>query len=307
VFDVPVLLLIFNRPDTTEQVMKQIKLLKPSKLFIAADGPRKDRKYEKEKCETVRSLVLNVIDWDCEIKTLFREHNLGCGIAVSEAITWFFENVDEGIILEDDILVDPSFFSFCKAMLLTYRHDNRILHINGANAIYPFLKINSPYYFSKLPSAWGWASWKRAWAKYRYNVNDLDEKIVQSEIDLWAGNKKLSDFMMKTFYDMKTLKANTWDYQWMFSIFQTQGLVITPSVNLAQNIGFDNNPTHTNSHVAQHYQHMKLQVLTSFEGNVEVKPNLKADRYGMKRYLGLTDNLFFKAFRFAKRQFQSKT
>jgi len=306
-FDVPILLLIFNRPDTAEKVINNIRAVKPTKLFIAADGPRQYNENDLKKCEDARSVVLNAIDWDCEVKTLFRDHNLGCGVAVSQAITWFFEHVEEGVIFEDDILANQSFFKFCKAMLEKYRHEPRIMHINGANSIYPFMKLTEPYYFSKLPAAWGWATWKRAWATFKYDVNELDKRKVQAEIDTWANNKALADFMMKTFLNLKPSHKNVWDYQWMFSIFASDGLVITPSVNLTLNIGFGNNATNTNSHIVQHYHHMKMTELTSFDADVEMKPNLNADRFGMKKYLGITSNLFFRALRYAKRKLQSKT
>jgi len=110
----------------------------------------------------------------------------------------------------------------------------------------------------------------------------------------------------KIFFKLKAREIDTWDYQWLFKIFESAGLVVTPSINLAVNIGFENNPTHTNSAVASHYSHMQLQRLPTFEGNVDISLNLNADRYGMKRYLGLTDNIFSRAFKFAKRQLQYK-
>ena len=48
--------------------------------------------------------MITNVDWDCDVKKLYRQKNLGCKIAMSNAITWFFENVEEGIILEDDCL-----------------------------------------------------------------------------------------------------------------------------------------------------------------------------------------------------------
>ena len=113
-FNTPILFLIFNRPDTTLRVFAEIRKVQPKFLFVAADGPRKDREGEIEKCKEARTAVINGIDWDCEIQTLFRDANLGCGVAVSEAINWFFSNVEEGIILEDDCLPNNSFFSFCE-------------------------------------------------------------------------------------------------------------------------------------------------------------------------------------------------
>src|SRR5688572_4711029 len=126
----PVLFLIFNRPVLTEKVFDEIRKAKPRKLFIAADAARKDRVGEDEKCAATREIVTKV-DWDCEVKTLFRGQHLGCGRAVSEAITWFFDHVEEGIILEDDTKPTPEFFDFCTEMLEHYRTDTRIMHIAG--------------------------------------------------------------------------------------------------------------------------------------------------------------------------------
>ena len=71
-----VLFLIFNRPDTTKQVFKAIRQAKPPILYVAADGPRADKAGEAEKCEEVRRIAMRV-DWDCDVKTLFRDKNLG--------------------------------------------------------------------------------------------------------------------------------------------------------------------------------------------------------------------------------------
>src|SRR4051794_16793681 len=116
----PLLFIIFNRPDTTQKVFDQIKKAKPTRLYVAADGPRITRTSDYILCKQTRNIV-NDIDWDCEVKTLFREKNLGCKEAVSSAITWFFENEEEGIILEDDCLPADSFFKFCDLLLEKYR------------------------------------------------------------------------------------------------------------------------------------------------------------------------------------------
>jgi hypothetical protein len=161
----PVLFLIFNRPNTTEQVFEAIAKAKPRCLFVAADGPRTDKEGEAEKCQAVRDIIKRV-DWDCEVKTLFREQNLGCKEAVSSAITWFFEQVEEGIILEDDCLPSDSFFSFCAELLEKYRDDKRIMMISGDNFQDGIQRGDASYYFSSVPWIWGWATWRRAWRLY---------------------------------------------------------------------------------------------------------------------------------------------
>ena len=158
----PVLFLIFNRPELTEKVFQKIQDAQPKYLFVAADGPRDNKYGEKDLCEKTRAVVLENITWECEVKTLFRTENLGCRTAVSSAINWFFENVEEGIILEDDTVPDNSFFSYCQALLEKYRNHEQIMMITGDNFQDGIKRGNGSYYFSRYVHIWGWASWRRA-------------------------------------------------------------------------------------------------------------------------------------------------
>src|ERR1700712_5595517 len=196
----PVLLLIFNRPDLTERVFDMIRKVKPVNLFIAADGPRMDKPGEAELCKKTLNVVLEHIDWDCEVHTLLREHNLGCKAAVSSAINWLFENVEEGIILEDDILPDESFFDFCNEMLIKYKDDERVTQISGVNLMGVSDNTES-YFFSKIGGIWGWATWKRAWRNYDVNINSWIDKDSKKQIREFLGKKDWFD-RMKGNFDM---------------------------------------------------------------------------------------------------------
>ena len=242
-FDVPILFIVFDRPNTTKKVFSVIKKIRPSKLFIAADGPRKNKIGEKDKCEKVRKIIEN-IDWPCEVKRLYRKKNLGCKYAVSGAIDWFFENVDEGIILEDDCLPDITFFKFCSEMLKKYRNTSQIMHIGGTNLISDEDLMNDSYYFSRSPLVWGWATWKRAWKYYDVNLNDLSktEKVILDNYSLSLMDKLYWHFIFKEAHDNM---INTWDYQWVYSIWKNKGVTIIPNVNLVKNIGFLKTATHT--------------------------------------------------------------
>ena len=85
-----VLFIIFNRLDTTKMVFEQIKIAKPPKLYIVSDGPRASILNEDAVVNSVRDFVINKIDWQCEIKTKFRDENIGCAINISDALNWFF-------------------------------------------------------------------------------------------------------------------------------------------------------------------------------------------------------------------------
>jgi len=239
----PVLFLIFNRPELTFRVFDEIRKAKPEKLFIAADGPREGKEGESEKCEIARSVV-NKIDWNCEVKTLFREKNLGCRDAVSSAITWFFDNVGEGIILEDDCLPDQSFFTFCQTLLEKYRDDERIMHIGGGNFQNGKHKTSASYYFSKYTHIWGWATWRRAWKKYDVRMSNLERVQKTERFNSYILNNEHL-YWIDIFTQTQKGKIDTWDYQWLYSVWENNGIAILPNENLVTNIGFNEDATHT--------------------------------------------------------------
>lgn len=240
-FETPILFLIFNRPDTTQAVFDQIKRLKPKYLFVAADGPRESVKGDKEKCEETKNII-NTVDWDCEIRTLFRTSNLSCGPAVSSAISWFFKHVTEGIILEDDCYPDLSFFPYCRELLIKYRNVYRIKLIGGNNFQNGITRGNGSYYFSHYPEIWGWASWRRTWLDYDFKMSGLEETF-EKFLDVFKSDTERK-FWYGKFLQTRNGKNNTWDYQLMFSILKNKGIAISPQVNLVKNIGIYTDPTH---------------------------------------------------------------
>jgi hypothetical protein len=233
----PVLFLVFNRPDTTKRVFETIRQAQPFQLFVAADGPRKNKSGEAEKCKDVRKIVHEGIDWDCEVKTLFRDKNLGCKVAVNSAINWFFEHVEEGIILEDDCLPHPTFFRFCEELLNKYRNDERIGLISGDNFQFGKNQRKYSYYFSRYIHIWGWATWRRVWKNYDVDMKLWPEIRDEEWLQRWFGNKKLAKYWMRIFESVYRGKIDTWDYQLAFACWIQNYLTVLPNVNLVSNIG----------------------------------------------------------------------
>lgn len=247
--DTPVLFLIFNRLDTTKQVFGEIRKAKPKKLFVAADGPR--NKEEKKKTDAVRKYVLDNIDWKCEVKTLFRKKNLGCGKAVSEAITWFFKNEEMGIILEDDCLPSQSFFPFCEELLKKYKNNEKIMQISGFNPVSNKIKAEESYFFSYTGGIWVWATWRRAWNKYDFNMKSFLEFKKLKSIEKFNFNAEMINNKLNNFELVYNGKIDTWDYQWVFTRLNYAGLSITPKKNLIKNIGFGEDSTHNSGNGAR--------------------------------------------------------
>ena len=228
-----VLFLVFNRPDETRQVFESIRKAKPPRLYVAADGPREGRGDEAKYVETVREIA-TAVDWPCEVKTLFRKKNLGCKKAVATGITWFFEQEEQGIILEDDVLPDESFFIFAEHMLEKYKEDKKIWKICGNNPKNPGLE-SSDYFLSKIPSCWGWASWRDRWSHYDVYMkywNKKSELIIHDKVPRHVYHH-YKDCFIKT----KLGYVDTWDYQLTCLILINNGFVIKPYANLISNIG----------------------------------------------------------------------
>ena len=235
----PVLFLIFNREDSTQKVFDAIRLQKPKYLFVAADGARKHKPDEAEKCRRTRDIIKQ-IDWDCEFKTLFRDNNLGCKLAVSSAITWFFENVEQGIILEDDCLPDPSFFSFCEELLEKYKDDMRIGHIGGNNFLPDVINEELSYDFCSCTHIWGWASWRRVWKNYDVNFPFWENREKKRSFLFRSKREEIyfSSFLSDAIHGRNNI--NTWDTQYWFTLRTQNQLAIYPAVNLVTNIGLGN-------------------------------------------------------------------
>jgi hypothetical protein len=240
-----VLYLIFNRPHLQSLSFEKIREAKPDRLFIAADGPRRGNPTDNTKCGEARSIIEQV-DWKCEVKTFFREENAGCRKAVGEAITWFFRHVDEGIILEDDCLASPAFFTFAQNLLEYYKEDQRIWCISGNNFQSGISRGDGSYYFSRYNHCWGWASWRRCWVHY------------DDEMSLWPPAKRqhamryifqdpYEQEVWERIWDDLTSKcpyANSWALRWSFAAFINSGLTVLPNRNLVTNIGFGQDGTH---------------------------------------------------------------
>jgi hypothetical protein len=249
-FETPLLFLIFNRPDETEKVFEVIRKVAPKHLYIAADGPRKNKEGESELCERVRDIVSD-IDWKCHVRTLYREKNLGCKEAVSEAINWFFKHEEQGIILEDDCVPDISFFPYCEQLLEKYKNDETIISIGGTNLGYQF-PDDSSYGFSRFMNMWGWATWRRSANLIDYKMIAWKEKwfkrwFLQNRLQpsIFAFDLNWIKYWKNYFNLVSSGKIDTWDYQWIFTQLKYQKLSVFPEKNLIKNVGFNNAATHT--------------------------------------------------------------
>ena len=244
-FPIPVVFIIFNRPDVASRTFSEIAKVKPKKLLVIGDGPRSNVPGEEVKVLEARSII-DKVDWNCEVLTNFSAENLGCKRRVASGLDWVFGLVEEAIILEDDCLPNQSFFLFCQEMLEKYRNDAEVGMISGANFQKGERRGDGDYYFSKYMHIWGWATWSDRWR----DVYDVDMQAWPSfqkskdfsEITSSTSNKRYWEKMFEKVYRSK---VDTWDYQWLFANWLNKRCSIIPNANLISNIGFGAGATHT--------------------------------------------------------------
>jgi hypothetical protein len=258
------------------RVFEQIRIARPRRLFIAADGPREGNAEDSVKCEQARSCINN-IDWECEVHTLFREKNIGLKESISSAVDWFFDNVEEGIILEDDCLPAKSFFGFCENLLDKYRDDERIMMIDGTNFQFGRKRGEASYFFSRVAGIWGWATWRRAWRHFdrelknfpQFKKHDLIKNIFSDNL-----SRKFWMHKIQETYD----GGNSWAFSWAFSLFSQNALTICPNVNLVSNIGCNEDGVHAKDPNSK-FANIELGELPEIRHPTFVVPDAEADEY----------------------------
>lgn len=241
--DVAVLILFFNRPSTLEKVFEQVKLARPSKLYLFQDGARENRPDDIENVQKCRDIVEN-IDWECEVHRNYQEKNNGCDPSEYLAQKWMFETEEMGIVLEDDDVPSQSFFPFCKELLEKYKDDQRINMICGMNNLGVSEHIPYDYMFTKSGSIWGWASWKRVIDEWTEHISFVDDELAINQfkeaykdcidVDNYVDLCKKRNAEGVAYYE-SILSAN---------MYFNNRLNIVPKKNMICNIGFTGESTH---------------------------------------------------------------
>lgn len=239
---VPILFIVFNRPDVTLQVFTNL-LKNPyiSKIYVSCDGPRSDGQ-DDQKVKAVQDII-DSAQSDILIIKRYSNINQGCKMGVKNAIDWFFQNEESGVIIEDDCLPSVTFIPFCGQLLEKFRSKDDVFVIDGSNYSEITSKTDS-YAFSKYTLIWGWATWRDRWVKMDLKMEDIDV--------FYGGQfrEKFHSFNERVYWrnhldNVLSGGIDTWDFQWMYSIWKHDGKVIAPKVNMIKNIGFGEDATHS--------------------------------------------------------------
>jgi hypothetical protein len=235
-FNLPVLIITFNRPDLTRKILDRVVEMNPPRIYFFNDGARPGNENDAVKTVEVRAMAKD-LKYEGQLFTRFEEKNLGIKMGESTAMHWLFDNEEEGIVLEDDTYPHPDFFMFCQRMLEKYRHDDRIFTITGCNQLNTWKEDIQDYHYAFYGSYWGWASWRRAWKHYDVTMPQWKEPDVRRLIGNLINHREYFKIRTLEWDNLLAGLNSSWDYQWTFAHFLNNGLSIVPSRNLITNIG----------------------------------------------------------------------
>ena len=242
--DTGVLLIVFNRPEETRQVLEVLRKAKPARLYVACDGPRENHPTDAARVAAVKALIRECVDWNPQLHTRYAEQNQGCALGVSSAISWFFEQEAQGIILEDDIIASESFFPFCAELLERYADTPEVMGITGYNRDDSSSRSSDSYFFSHYPGIWGWATWRDRWEKFRPDNSYLSDFLGRNGLEEVSRDPRVQQYLLRCFDAMQS--NDSWGYAWRLAVFQHKGRIAVPATNLISNIGFGSaEATHT--------------------------------------------------------------
>lgn len=241
--DIAVLILFFNRPEHVRKVFEQVKIARPSRLYLFQDGARQGREDDVINVAECRKIVLD-IDWECEVHTNFQEKNNGCDPSEYLAQKWMFETEEMGIVLEDDDVPSQSFFPFCKELLEKYKDDERINMICGMNNTGISEHISDSYLFTKKGSIWGWASWRRVLDTWDGNYEWLGDPKKLKKIESQLSKREYLTYI-KTAHEHKKTGREHYESINAASIYIYDRLNIVPKYNMISNIGIGAETTHS--------------------------------------------------------------
>ncbi len=239
-----VLVIAYNRPHAATQVVEAIREYSPSRLYVACDGPKPNQSEDAEKVGAVRQIMANP-GWDCRVTTLFRPANLGLRVAVTDALDWFFDQEDEGIILEDDCVPSPDFFRLAEYCLDTYRDEERVWGMTGSNTANVTMSTDASYGFIQHPLIWGWATWANRWKRRDFALHSYPGPVQAAQTAHWPSRHHKHTFYRQLTSMQQTGTPSTWDYPWSWTVMSQRGLWIVPNSQLVQNIGFGADATNT--------------------------------------------------------------
>jgi hypothetical protein len=238
----PIALFVYNRPGHTMRTLQALSRNPEaiySDLYIYSDGATDLNSVGA--VNEVRRLIRQCSGFK-SISIVEEEENIGLAKSILGGVTKLLHKFSTLIVLEDDLVVSPTFLKFMNAGLDLYRNDERVGSIHGYT--YPCTDPLPDTFFLRGGDCWGWATWARAWKYINLDgsllMRELEERRLTKEFDLEGAYP-----YVKMLKNQIQGKNDSWAIRWHASLFLKNMLTLYPGKSLVQNIGHDGTGIHS--------------------------------------------------------------
>lgn len=284
-----ILIIGYNRPAFIEMHLKALidQKIELSNVFFAIDGP-KNTKYQY----LTDGIEIILKKFNVPVENIFINcHNLGCRRGVIKAIDWFFSNVDEGLILEDDCQIGPTtieFFNKSKSIL----NNDRVFSISGSNpyksGVHFESVIDKTRLASEVPFIWGWYTTKNKWQAVSFE-NNISMSLCLKLIRRFSSIS-VAFYILRLKRRMNEGDLDTWDIDVVLHCVEHNLICVYPSQNQICNIG--DGPESTNLKISNPLMNRATTTLYSSQLEIElvasrirhVKPKIGRRLFHMRKY-----------------------
>ena len=238
--DIPVIVVCYNRPKHTLEVLKALKEHDIKNIYIFLDAAKSAE--DAEAVSLTRRLV-HSIDWTTP-KIIERTENVGLARNIVSAVDYVFEQYDRLILLEDDCVPQRYFFDFMHTCLEKYENNQRVFGVSGYSVQIPDEKLSDyPYdlYFCPRIGSWGWATWKRAWKHRGSDLLELVDTAIKNGVDLNQGG---TDIPLSIENILRGKVKDVWTLNWVLTVYINNGVYVYPTKSHIRNIGMDGTGLH---------------------------------------------------------------
>jgi glycosyltransferase A (GT-A) superfamily protein (DUF2064 family) len=237
---VPIILITYNRPWHTSQVLKALEEHNIQNLIIFSDAAKTDG--EIEGVSETRKLI-ETIKWT-KPDIVYQKENQGLAKSIVSAVNYAFDNADRMILLEDDCVPQKYFFYFISECLKRFENTREVFGITGYTIPLPDAILSSyrfDHYFCQRIGSWGWATWKRAWRYHENDLASLAKKVSQSNIDITQCGNDIPVMLQKLLEGRLT---DVWTLNWVLTVYLYGGCYVYPTRSHIENIGMDGSGIH---------------------------------------------------------------
>lgn len=239
----PIAVFSFRRPRhlaATLEALQRCPEFSSSEVTVYSDGPRgpADEAGVQEVRELLRARKTP------NMTIIERPANVGLANSIIAAVTETTERAGRVIVIEDDLVLQPSALTWLNAGLDAYEHHDQVMQISAYQYRIPEFANRTEGSFQRFATTWGWATWRRAWQKFDARATGWeqvrDDPTVRDAFDA-GGVYPFSDMLQ----NQMAGKIDSWGIRWSWSVFRNQGLTLMPPRSLVINTGLDGSGTHS--------------------------------------------------------------